>query len=185
MSDSTHPTTVLASQLYALERRVRRLQVALLGAALAVGAAGATAFIRPNASSPRDVVTAKRLVLVDSEGNPGATIELASLAVPADANTPGGTDRSLRIMVSDSREQGTDDGSDSAHTGRGLRRAEFNLNPDRLSIALDAPDRLHKSHRSGVNVHAGPTLTLTRDGQAVYQIDPVTGGARPVLATGR
>ncbi len=84
MTDLTQPATGLASQLHALERRVRRLHTVLLGGTLATCIVGATAFARQDAPSAGDVITARRLVLVDDEGHPGATIELGGLADPGE-----------------------------------------------------------------------------------------------------
>jgi hypothetical protein len=185
MTDLTQPATGLASQLHALERRVRRLQSVLFAGALAVGILGATAFTRQGARSAGDVISARRLVLVDDQGRPGATIELGRVAAPADGKTPDAPDdRSLRITVSDAGGHVPDQGLDTAHGGRGAQHAELTLNPERLSITFDTKDTQSGTHTSGVGVNAKPTLVLTRDGQSVYLIDPI-GGLRPVLSDGR
>lgn len=185
MTDLTQPATGLASQLHALERRVRRLQAVLLGGALAAGIVGATAFTRQGARSAGDVMTTRRLVLVDDQGRPGATIELGGLAAPADAKTPDAfDDRSLRITVSEPRGHAPDQGLDTAHSGPHARHAELALNAEGLSITFDAKDNQSGIHTSGMGVNPKPTLVLTRDGQSVYLIDPV-GGLRPVRSDRR
>ena len=146
---------------------------------------GATAFARQDAPSAGDVITARRLVLVDDEGHPGATIELGGLAGAADAKAPGQFgDRSLRITVSGRRGQIPDQGPDTARSGRDAKNAELTLNPDGLSITFGTKGTESETHTSGMRVNKKPTLVLTRDGQSVYLIDPV-GGLRPVLHDGR
>lgn len=139
-----------------LERRVRRLRTTVLVGAFSVSILGTIALTsRPTTPPVATVVTTKRLVLVDSLGNPHATIELGSAPM---AGTPRPLDRSRGVSLEIVLSHAVPDSGQSA--ARATRGAD------------------------ALRIGPGPTLELTHNGRAVYQIDPM-GGVRPVSASGR
>lgn len=176
MSDATQSQALLVSQVRVLERSVRRLQAALFGGALTVCALGFTAFNRASGSRTDDVVTTRRLVLLDVHGDPGATIELQRPATSLDSATALGLNaRSLRITVSDRAPDGDAAGSDTES-----RTVDLTLSGRGLAITLARQGHALAPRTSGMQLDAGPALVLTRGGQPVFRIDPVLGLTRPV-----
>jgi hypothetical protein len=178
MPDSTQSTALLVFQLSALTRRVERLQVILIGGTLAACAVGAIAFTPRRPAPGADVVTTKRLVLVDAQGKPGATIELGTSPISGDLSGPPGISGapSLEITIAASR-------SDSASDSVQRRGAALGLSERALSITfgpISHPFSTPSPRTSGMRLQAGPTLMLTREDQSVYRIDPAPGAARPV-----
>jgi hypothetical protein len=170
MIDSTQSTSLMVARLRALEHRVVRLQAVLMGSALATCTIGIVAF----ASRRPDDVSARRLVLVDGRGRPGAAIELETTSLPASSGQrlelPGS--QWLNISVA---SRPTEDGSDSLSQ----RDAELQLSGQWLSLAFG---RLGASvtprQSSGMVIDGKPSLELTLLGKSVYRIDP-SGVSRP------
>jgi hypothetical protein len=180
MSDSTHPTAQLVADVRRLERKVRRLQTVLLGSAFAACAVAAMAFTTKRPLASADTVTTKRLVLVDENGTPGATMELVSVVIPG-AQGPSGrrTAESLNITVDDPPSDSARNPSDSTKDVLWRGHAAVALNGQGLSVTLSPPGSV-PPQESGLRLDPGPTFQLRRGDQSVYRIEP-TRGVRPVL----
>jgi hypothetical protein len=179
MPDSMQLPAPLVSRLNALERRVRPLQATLVAIALAAGAGSVAAFTaRPPMLPSADIIRARRLVLVDGEGKPGATIELGPSAAPGISQAPpeSPAPASLQIHVEGPL-------SDSAPGAIHRPGAQLELSARALSINFGPIEQRLSSgppRESGMLLQPGPTLALMRGDQSVYRIDPNPGAGRPV-----
>jgi hypothetical protein len=167
MTDTTESTALLIGRLRALERRVVRLQAALAGGALALCTVGIVAFTSwAPVPPPSDVVSAHRLVLVDSQGKAGATIELGSDGAEG---TPGALeDRQPALKISLARKS-----SGSTTDSLAGTRTELRLSGRSLSVMFGLVP--HVALRSGLVFDARPSLTLLLGKKPVYRIDPYSG----------
>ena len=175
MSDSTHTTAQLAADLRRLERKIRRLHTLLLGCAFSVCTFAAVAFTTRRSLGPADTLTTRRLVLVDENGAPKATFDLASGPQYGVERTPW-LRTWLRISVDDPRLDAAPQIPDSAQDPR-RGHAAVTLGSDGLAVTLTGSAT---AEESGLRLAPGPTLQLTRGDQTVYRIEP-SRGVRPVL----
>ena len=174
-------TAALITRLGTLERRIRRLQAVLAAGACAVCVVGIGAF-RTQPSANDVVVTARRLVLTDAQGKPGATIELGRPLVSVgsgDRFQESTSGQALMISIAD-KEAGSSADSVAA------QGAEIRLSPRLFTVMFGGwvpPGRsLSPYEGSGMALSATPALELTSRGTMMFRIDPGLKFYRPVSA---
>ncbi len=177
---SADSNAALLVRMGSLERRVRRLQALLAGGTVAVCLV-ATAAFKAQPSPDDVVVTTRRLVLTDSQGKAGATIELGRPLVPVgsgDRFQESASGQALMISIAD-KEAGITDSV-------AAQGAEIRLSPRLFTVMFGGwvpPGRsLNPDEGSGMALSARPALELTSRGTMMFRVDPGSKFYRPVSA---
>ncbi len=172
MSDSTYSNAQIVADVRRLERTVRRFQTVLLGGAFAACVVAAMAFTTGRPLKSADTVTTKRLVLIDENGAPGATLDLVSVGISG-AQRPSWrrAGESLRITVDDPASDSARNSSDSAKDVLWRGHAAVALSGQGFSVTLSPPGPV-PPQESGLRLDPGPTFQLRRGDQSVYRIEP-------------
>jgi hypothetical protein len=174
------PTAALIARLANLERTVRRLQAALAGGVLAICAAALVAFRSPQPTQSGLILTARRLVLTDSLGRPGASIQLGRALVRTSDNRFQEARFAPALKISMANEDGPSEFDSLTPPG-----AELRLSRQLFTVFFggrSAPPGASSTDDigSGMALSAKPALELTSRGTMMFRVDPGSRFFRPV-----
>jgi hypothetical protein len=134
----------------------------------------------PKPQADGAILSARRIVLLDAQGRPGAAIELGRALVPVgsgDRFQESNNGQALMISIADNEGGGLTD--TSAVTG-----AEIRLSPRLFTVMFGGwvpPGRsLSPDQGSGMALSAKPALELTSRGTMMFRVDPGSRFYRPV-----